>query len=169
MSLFPKHWFNRKAAAKEGYLYVISNPSMPGLVKVGMTSKSPAERMKSLYSTSVPTPFEAEYFALCRDRMQSEAVAHEVLKPWRVNARREFFQLSPEDAIARVHYALSDTRVIYSNHKPRRFRRIRIHWLRVAAVVATLIVPWSEISIATTDIDTAEAINTITNSTDAML
>jgi len=124
---------------------------MPGLVKVGMTSKSPAERMKSLYSTSVPTPFEAEYFALCRDRMKSEAVAHQVLKSWRVNSRREFFRLAPEDAIAKVHFALSDAKVIYSKHKPRRYRRKRFHWFRTATVLAALVIPWSETSIATTE------------------
>ena len=151
MSLFPKNWFHRKATANEGFLYVISNPSMPGLIKVGMTSKSPAERMKSLYSTSVPTPFEAEYFALCKDRKKCEALAHKALQSWRVNSRREFFRLSPEDAIAKVHYALSDAKVIYSRHKPRRYRRSRFHWFRIAAVVAALVIPWSEISIATTD------------------
>lgn len=156
MSLFPKLWFTRKATVKEGFLYVISNPSMPGLVKVGMTSKSPAERMKSLYSTSVPTPFEAEYFALCRDPMKSEAVAHQVLKTWRVNSRREFFRLSPEDAIAKIHFALRDAKVIYSKHKPRRYRRSRFHWLRHAAVIAALVIPWSETSIATTEAEVVD-------------
>lgn len=150
MSLFKQHWFTRKAAAKEGFLYVISNPSMPGLVKVGMTSKSPAERMKSLYSTSVPTPFEAEYFALCRDRMKSEAIAHQVLKSWRVSSRREFFRLSPDEAIAKVHFALSDAKVIYSKHKPRRYQHKKFSWFRTAAVFAALVIPWSETSIAIT-------------------
>jgi len=153
MPLFPKRWFNRKAVAKEGYLYVISNPSMPGLVKVGMTSKAPVERMKSLYSTSVPTPFEAEYFALCGDRMKSETIAHQILKPWRVNSRREFFRVSPEVAIAKVHFALGDAKVIYTKHKPRRYQRNVFFNFRTAAVIAALVIPWSETSIATTDSD----------------
>ncbi len=141
MSLFPKHWFHRKAAAKEGFLYVISNPSMPGLVKVGMTSKPPAERMKSLYSTSVPTPFEAEYFALCKDRIKSEAVAHQVLKSWRVNSRREFFRLAPEVACAKVHYALGDAKVIYSRQRPRRYHGRQLGWIRQIAALTALATP----------------------------
>jgi hypothetical protein len=141
MSLFPQSWFHRKAKDAEGYLYVISNPSMPGLVKVGMTSKAPAERMKSLYSTSVPTPFEAEYFALCRDRVKSESIAHQALKAWRVNSRREFFRMAPEHAIAKIHYALSDAKVIYSRHRPRRHNGSLLRWVRNLAVVSAMATP----------------------------
>ena len=141
MSLFPKHWFRSKAAAKEGYLYVISNPSMPGLVKVGMTSKQPEERMKSLYSTSVPTPFEAEYFALCKDRKKNEDIAHKALKSWRVNSRREFFRLTPEDAVARIHFALDDAKVIYSRQRPRRYRGRQPRWIHRIAALAALATP----------------------------
>jgi hypothetical protein len=141
MSLFPQQWFNRKAKAREGYLYVISNPSMPGLVKVGMTSKSPAERMKSLYSTSVPTPFEAEYFALCKDRLKSEAVAHQALKSWRLNSRREFFRMAPEDAIAKIHYGIDDARVIFSRHRLRKTDRGAHRWIRALAALTALATP----------------------------
>ena len=141
MPLFPPNWFHRKAKDAEGYLYVISNPSMPGLVKVGMTSKAPAERMKSLYSTSVPTPFEAEYFALCRDRLKSEAIAHKALHNWRVNSRREFFRMAPELAIKKIHRALGDAKVIYSRHQPCRDRGAALRWVRNIAAVTAMATP----------------------------
>lgn len=40
-------------------VYVLTNPSMPGLVKIGKTTqKEVSERMTQLYTTGVPTPFE---------------------------------------------------------------------------------------------------------------
>lgn len=42
-----------------GIVYVLTNPAMPGLVKIGMTTRSDIDaRMKELYSTGVPVPFD---------------------------------------------------------------------------------------------------------------
>ena len=40
-----------------GYVYVMSNVAMPGLYKIGCTSRNPYERASDLYSTGVPAPF----------------------------------------------------------------------------------------------------------------
>ena len=46
------------------YVYCAVNPSMPGLVKVGMTANQPSVRMGQLSSlTAVPTPFECSWYA----------------------------------------------------------------------------------------------------------
>ena len=40
-------------------VYVLTNPVMPGFVKIGMTDGSDVQaRMNSLYTTGVPFPFE---------------------------------------------------------------------------------------------------------------
>ena len=40
-------------------VYVLTNPAMPGLVKIGMTDKDDVQqRMNQLFSTGVPFPFE---------------------------------------------------------------------------------------------------------------
>ena len=40
-------------------VYVLTNPAMPGFVKIGMTDGIDIQaRMSSLYSTGVPFPFE---------------------------------------------------------------------------------------------------------------
>ena len=45
-----------------GYVYILSNPVMPGLVKIGMTERENLDaRLKELYSTGVPVPFVCEY------------------------------------------------------------------------------------------------------------
>ena len=40
-------------------VYVLTNPAMPGLVKIGMTDRDDVQRrMSDLYTTGVPLPFE---------------------------------------------------------------------------------------------------------------
>ena len=40
-------------------VYVLTNPAMPGIVKIGMTEREDVQRrMTELYSTGVPLPFE---------------------------------------------------------------------------------------------------------------
>ena len=41
-------------AGEFGYVYILTNPSMPGLVKVGKTTNTPNQRMSELHSTGVP-------------------------------------------------------------------------------------------------------------------
>ena len=42
-----------------GIVYLLTNPVMPGLVKIGMTTQEGIDkRMKELYTTGVPIPFE---------------------------------------------------------------------------------------------------------------
>ena len=60
----------------KGFVYVLSNASMPGLIKVGMTTKVPDGRAKELSSdTSTPTPFIVEYYALFDDMEKAESLS----------------------------------------------------------------------------------------------
>lgn len=50
-----------------GIVYLLTNPMMPGLVKIGMTTQEDIDkRMKELYTTGVPVPFE------CKSRVYQE-------------------------------------------------------------------------------------------------
>ncbi len=40
-----------------GIVYILTNDSMPGIIKMGITDESIQDRMKSLDNTSIPTPF----------------------------------------------------------------------------------------------------------------
>ena len=47
-----------------GFIYIMSNPAHPGLLKIGQTSKDPLVRRKDLSTTGVPEEFVIEYQAL---------------------------------------------------------------------------------------------------------
>ncbi len=52
--------------ANYGIVYVLTNPAMPCLVNNGMTNKESVDaRLKELFNTSVPVPFECAY--ICKE------------------------------------------------------------------------------------------------------
>lgn len=86
-----------------GIVYVLTNPSMPGLVKIGMTTRDNLDtRMRELYGTGVPVPFECAYACKVKtsDCTKIEKALHTAFAPNRINANREFFQIKPEQAKA---------------------------------------------------------------------
>ena len=84
-----------------GIVYVLTDPEMPGLVKIGKTSREEVDhRLKELYSTGVPVPFECEYAARVSDEAVVEKAFHTAFEPNRINPNREFFRIDPEQAIA---------------------------------------------------------------------
>ena len=83
----------------EGTVYVLTNPAMPGMVKIGKTTRDVSFRLADLYSTGVPLPFECEYAALVKDVDETEKAFHIAFHPSRVNPRREFFNIKSEQAI----------------------------------------------------------------------
>lgn len=84
-----------------GIVYVLTNPAMPGLVKIGKTSRgSVSPRLDELYSTGVPVPFECAFAGRIADEGKIEKAFHLAFGPYRLNPNREFFQIEPEQAIA---------------------------------------------------------------------
>lgn len=84
-----------------GIVYVLENPAMPGLVKIGKTSRSTMkERLNELYTTSVPVPFDCVYAARVGDQVMVEKAFHEAFGPYRVSPKREFFEIDSAQAIA---------------------------------------------------------------------
>ncbi len=86
-----------------GIVYVLTNPAMPGLVKIGMTTRDNIDtRMKELYGTGVPVPFECKYACKVKstDCSKIEKALHTAFAPNRINTNREFFQIIPEQAMA---------------------------------------------------------------------
>jgi hypothetical protein len=82
-------------------VYVLSNPAMPGLVKIGQTAAEDAEvRLAQLYTTGVPFPFHLEFAAKVGNPDEVEAALHRAFAPNRVNPRREFFSIEAAQAIA---------------------------------------------------------------------
>jgi hypothetical protein len=83
-----------------GYVYVLVNESMPGLVKIGGTRKSTQERAKKLSDkTAVPTPFEIAHEVHVSDWRAAEQVVFARLAYCRASSKREFFKLAVLEAI----------------------------------------------------------------------
>lgn len=98
-----------------GWVYILSNDSLPGLLKVGYTSKDPEGRAKELSGdTGVPTPFTVEYEILIEDAHRCERRAHAHLAKNRVNDRREFFRCSIDEAIEAVR-TVAEGEIQYEN------------------------------------------------------
>jgi T5orf172 domain len=88
-----------------GFVYVLSNESMPGIVKVGKTTLLTEDRAKALFSTGVPPPFDIEYRAMTSLPTDVERRSHNLLAPWRLRGNREFFKVTPEQAADAVREA----------------------------------------------------------------
>jgi hypothetical protein len=85
-----------------GYIYLLVNPSMEGLVKIGKTVRDPRDRAKELGATTgVPTPFIPIFQAYVSDCSEAERYVHSCLdqRNCRVSGNREFFRVLPTDAI----------------------------------------------------------------------
>lgn len=92
-------------SSRAGYVYVLTNASMPGLVKIGRTDGDPTNRARELSSdTGVPTPFVVVYQRLFRDCVNAEASLHILLERngSRVSANREFFSAPIHQVVALV-------------------------------------------------------------------
>lgn len=89
----------------DGFLYVLINASMPGVVKVGKTERDPESRAKELSGvTGVPTPFVVVYQEFFDDCSAAEEFVHALLEEggYRVATNREFFSAPPKVAIQAV-------------------------------------------------------------------
>lgn len=85
----------------KGYVYVLTNEAMPGLVKIGRSKHAAGVRAKQIYAgdTGVPLPFDVHFECLFDDCVEAEALVHDYLQEHRLNPDREFFSLEPKDAV----------------------------------------------------------------------
>jgi hypothetical protein len=82
-----------------GYMYILSNPAIPGLLKIGFTNRDVKDRVAELSSaTAVPKRFEIEYYCLTRDVEEVESRVHQHLSAHRAPGK-EFFSVSLIEAV----------------------------------------------------------------------
>ena len=85
--------------AYSGFVYFLTNLSMPKYLKIGSTSRDVRSRVDELdRSTSVPTPFKIEMYFPSIDHYRDEKSIHQALDRYRVTGK-EFFEISIEEAI----------------------------------------------------------------------
>jgi hypothetical protein len=84
-----------------GIIYILANPGMvdpetkEAIVKIGMTQNL-AGRLSTLYSSGVPFPFQCIFACEVEDYDLVEKDLHNALIAYRVNPKREFFNIKPE-------------------------------------------------------------------------
>ena len=87
--------------AENQIVYVLTNPAMLGLIKIGKTTQLEVEdRMKQLYGTGVPVPFDCAFACQVKDATEVERALHFAFGNARINPNREFFRIEPERVIA---------------------------------------------------------------------
>ena len=93
-----KNIYSNKGEGSQ-WVYVLSNPTTPGLLKIGYTTTTPDERAKQISNaTGVALPYKVEWAFKCFDGEQLEGEVHRKLAEYRVNNQREFFQIGLEEA-----------------------------------------------------------------------
>lgn len=85
--------------SREGIVYILTNPAMPGLTKIGKTVRGIGIRMNELFSTGVPLPFECSFAGKVEDVDEVEKAFHEAFRPYKINPSREFFEIEDSQAI----------------------------------------------------------------------
>ena len=81
------------------WVYILSNPTQPGLLKIGYTKNLPEKRAKQISSaTGVALPYKVEWAYQCFNGEMVEREVHHKLKAQRINNSKEFFQISLEEA-----------------------------------------------------------------------
>jgi len=84
-----------------GWVYVIVNPAIPGLVKVGMTrKKNPSDRAKGMKTTGVPHKFSVIYAVHVQNPEIIEKRTHESLSEY--HEKKEWFRCSAMLAVVEL-------------------------------------------------------------------
>jgi len=83
----------------KGYIYCMSNPSMPGIMKIGMTMRTPEERLKEANKHDTfkpPTLYQIDFAKEVLNPKTKEGILHDLLERYteRINPQREFFRVS---------------------------------------------------------------------------
>ncbi|MFC8789684.1 GIY-YIG nuclease family protein [Streptomyces cinereoruber] len=83
-----------------GVIYILANPVIPGVVKIGRTARRVTERVREISRpTGVPVDYEVIYDQLVNDAHAAEKEIHALLRPSRINEQKEFFQISIRESI----------------------------------------------------------------------
>jgi hypothetical protein len=108
----------------KGWIYVITNKAMPGLVKVGYSMKDPVLRAEELEHTGSPYPYVVDYEVLVEEPFGIEQKVHSHLKKY--HERKEWFHCTSEDAIAAIQSVVGNGALIENFKRADRERVIAI-------------------------------------------
>lgn len=89
-----------------GWVYVLTNPGLPGLVKVGFSTKDPTLRVAELSGTAHPHPFELQFDVLVRNPREVEQRVHKELASYK--EAKEFFRVRVNEAVESIERVVRD-------------------------------------------------------------
>ena len=109
-----------------GYIYILSNAAMPGLLKIGRTDRHPEQRARELRTTGVPHPFLLEHHVSVQDSVSAETQVHHLLQAngGRMSADREFFSVNLQYAIETLNLVSGNTPLAPDFSQAAQFARI---------------------------------------------
>jgi ssDNA-binding Zn-finger/Zn-ribbon topoisomerase 1 len=85
-----------------GFVYVLSNKLMPGVLKIGFTERDIENRVHELSSsTGVPATFDIEAYFPTDNPIHDEAKVHKMLAEYQIE-NKEFFKLTVKEAVNRM-------------------------------------------------------------------
>ena len=79
-----------------GWIYWLRNPAFSQMGKLGLTEGNLEVRVKALYTTGVPKPFDIVFARQVTNPYEKEQLMHALLSDKRVNRSREFFEETDE-------------------------------------------------------------------------
>ena len=96
---------NENDDCEYGYLYCVSNSSMPGILNIGMSWTPPELRMMTHINETLglwhpPTQYNCEFSKKVRNLEYKKGVIYKLLAQYRINPIRKFFRISLEYARA---------------------------------------------------------------------
>ncbi|WP_290050377.1 DUF4041 domain-containing protein [Amycolatopsis solani] len=124
----------RIANIRAGYVYVISNIGAFGenVVKIGMTRRrEPKDRILELGDASVPFPFDTHLLYFSKDAVALENELHTMFADRRlnrVNLRREFFFITPQEVRAALAEKLGNVLEFNDNPEASQYFQSRSTW-----------------------------------------
>ena len=87
--------------SREGFVYIISNPVWPGLVKIGHAFDT-QDRLASFNTGDPHRAYVLEFSRYFEDRIAAEAGMHALLHDCR--GQGEWFQISADEAFLRLSF-----------------------------------------------------------------
>ena len=133
-------WHNESAVAKasatrfgksvHGYVYALSNPFFPGMLKIGATFRTPEIRARELSGTGTPEPFVVVAQLKCVDPFFTEREVHRHFAEVRTyGKRKEFFSLSV-DSVREYFETMIEKAMMHSytertKHIAKRFKSMK--------------------------------------------
>ena len=98
----------------KGWVYIISNKAMPGLVKVGHSMKDPELRAQEFDQAGLPYSYFVEYEIHVENPQQVEQRVHHILSPCK--EKKEWFRCLCREAIDAIRDA-AENKTIYEIDK----------------------------------------------------